>query len=86
MATLYEYWLFFQLEALFRSRFECKEPLHSILVENDAGLPRLKLERGIELRTPIGGAWSETAKRPLLAEFHFNRKFNQNADHKHRGS
>ena len=86
VATLYEYWLFFQLEALFRSRFECKEPLHSILVESDAGLPRLKLERGIELRTPIGGAWSETAKRPLHAEFHFNRKFNQNADHKHRGS
>jgi len=86
VATLYEYWLFFQLEALFRSKFDCKEPLHSILVEKDAGLPRLKLERGIELTTPVGGAWSETARRALKAEFHFNKKFNRNTEHKLGGS
>jgi predicted component of viral defense system (DUF524 family) len=86
VATLYEYWLFFQLEALFRSKFACVDPLHSVLVENDAGLPRLKLQRGLELRTPIGGVWSHTAGRRLAAEFHFNRKFGRRADHRERGS
>lgn len=86
VATLYEYWLFFQLEALFRTKFDCKEALHSILIEKDAGLPRLKLERGIELHTPIGGVWSEKARRPLNAEFHFNKKFNRDQNHKHGGS
>ena len=88
VATLYEYWLFFQLEALFRSKFACADPLHSVLVENDAGILRLKLQRGVELRTPIGGVWSHTAGRHLSAEFHFNRKFarNQDRDHSRSGS
>lgn len=83
VAILYEYWLFFQLEALFRARFACADPLHSVLVENDAGLPRLKLQRGVELRTPIGGVWSHTAGRRLAAEFHFNRKFTRRRDRDH---
>lgn len=83
VATLYEYWLFFQLEALFRAKFACADPLHSVLVENDAGLPRLKLQRGVELRTPIGGVWSHTAGRRLAAEFHFNRKFARRRDRDH---
>lgn len=86
VATLYEYWLFFQLEGLFRSKFECTEALHSILVESDGGLPRLKLERGIELTSPVGGSWSETARRSLKAEFHFNKKFDRNTHHKFGGS
>ena len=86
VATLYEYWLFFQLEALFRAKFACADPLHSVLVENNAGLPRLKLQRGLELRTPIGGVWSQTAGRRLAAEFHFNRKFGRRPDHRKRGS
>ncbi len=86
VATLYEYWLFFQLEALFRAKFNCVAPLHSVLVENDAGLPRLKLQRGLELRTPIGGVWSPTAGRNLAAEFHFNRKFSRRSDHRLRSS
>jgi predicted component of viral defense system (DUF524 family) len=86
VATLYEYWLFFQLEALFRSKFACAEPLHSLLVENDAGLPRLKLQRGVELRTPIGGVWSHTAGRHLAAEFHFNHKFVRRSEHRVHGS
>lgn len=83
VATLYEYWLFFQLEALFRAKFACEAPLHSVLVENDGGLPRLKLQRGLELRTPIGGVWSHTAGRRLAAEFHFNRKFTRRRDRNH---
>ena len=86
VATLYEYWLFFQLEALFREKFACTQPLHAVLVETDAGLPRLKLQRGVELRTPVGGAWSAIAKRPLKAEFQFNKKFLRNTDHKEGGS
>ena len=88
VATLYEYWLFFQLEALFRDKFACAVPLHAVLVENDAGLPRLKLQRGVELRTPVGGVWSHTAGRQLAAEFHFNRKFarRQDRDHTRSGS
>jgi len=86
VATLYEYWLFFQLEGLFRTKFACAEPLHSVLVENDSGLPRLKLQHGLELRTPIGGVWSHTAGRHLAAEFHFNRKFGRRLDHRERGS
>lgn len=86
VATLYEYWLFFQLEAVFREKFNCIVPLHSVMVENDAGLPRLKLQRGLELRTPIGGVWSPTAGRNLSAEFHFNRKFVRSSDHQKFGS
>jgi len=88
VAMLYEYWLFFQLEALFRAKFACEATLHSVLVENDGGLPRLKLQRGLELRTPIGGVWSQTAGRRLAAEFHFNRKFTRRRDRNHsrRGS
>jgi hypothetical protein len=86
VATLYEYWLFFQLEMLFRDKFACEAPLHSVLVENDAGLPRLKLQRGVELHTPIGGVWSHTAGRRLAAEFHFNRKFGRHDDHQVSGS
>ena len=86
VATLYEYWLFFQLESLFREKFACEQPLHSVLIEIDAGLPRLKLQRGVELRTPLGGVWSQTAGRRLAAEFHFNRKFRHNDDHRQGGS
>lgn len=83
VAILYEYWLFFQIEALFRAKFACADPLHSVLVENDAGLPRLKLQRGVELKTPIGGVWSHTAGRRLAAELHFNRKFARRRDRDH---
>ena len=75
VATLYEYWLFFQIEALFRSKFDCATPLHAVLLENDAGLVRLNLRRGIEHRTPIGGVWAPSQGRRLSAEFAFNRRF-----------
>jgi len=86
VATLYEYWLFFQLEALFRAKFACAEPLHALLVELEAGLPRLKLRRGMALKTPVGGVWSKTAGRRLKAEFQFNRKFTRGTDHAQPGS
>ena len=86
VATLYEYWLFFQLEALFREKFKCEMPLHALLLEKDNGLIRLKLERGVAMKTPVGGTWSKTARRPLKAEFQFNHKFLRNTDHRKNGS
>lgn len=86
VASLYEYWLFFQLEALFRAKFACADPLHALLIELDAGLPRLKLRRGVALKTPVGGVWSKTAGRRLNAEFQFNRKFARRADRAEPGS
>ena len=35
VATLYEYSLFFQLEALFRQRFTCDQPLHALVVNKE---------------------------------------------------
>lgn len=77
VATLYEYWLFFELEELFREKFKCTEKLHSLLVERRSGITRMKLKRGVEMGTPAEGVWSETAKRQLSAHFHFNKKFNR---------
>lgn len=77
VATLYEYWLFFELEELFREKFKCTEKLHSLLVERRNGITRMKLKRGVEMGTPAEGAWSVTAKRQLSAHFHFNKKFNR---------
>lgn len=86
VATLYEYWLFFQLEKLFRQRFACEKPLHSIIVDKEKAPPQLMLKRGVELRTPVAGTWSTTASRRLNAEFHFNRKFCRRHDHDKAGS
>jgi hypothetical protein len=86
VATLYEYWLFFQLEALFRQRFSCEQPLHALVVNKDQVPPQLVLKRGVELRTPVAGSWSQTAGRQLNAEFHFNRKYAPGADRDQTGS
>ena len=75
VATLYEYWLFFQLEALFRKRFSCTKPLDAIVVNRKKVPPQLELKRGVELTTPIAGVSARSAGRRLNAEFHFNRKF-----------
>jgi hypothetical protein len=75
VATLYEYWLFFQLEALFRRRFMCEQPLHQIIVDKNRVPPHLILKRGVQLRTPVAGAWSKSTGRHLQAEFSFNQKF-----------
>jgi predicted component of viral defense system (DUF524 family) len=77
VATLYEYWLFFELEELFREKFKCTEELHSLLVEKDHGITRMKLKRGVEMGTPAKGVWSEKAQRHLSAHFYFNKKFNR---------
>ncbi len=75
VATLYEYWLFFQLETLFRQRFECDQPLHALVLDKKKSPPQLVLKRGIELASPVAGAWAKNTGRKLRAEFHFNQKF-----------
>jgi hypothetical protein len=86
VATLYEYWLFFQLEALFRQRFDCEQPLHAFVLNREVVPPQLVLRRGVELRTPVSGAWSKATGRRLRAEFHFNRKFMRRDDSDKPGS
>jgi len=85
VATLYEYWLFFQLEELFRNKFICKTPLHSVIVDKNSVPPCLMLRRGIELKA-AAGAWSNASSRRLNAEFHFNRKFCRRKEHGDAGS
>lgn len=86
VATLYEYWLFFQLESLFHRKFDCDQPLHAILINKEKIPPQLELKRGVQLKTPVSGVWSQKAGRRLQAEFQFNRKFARNDDHTRGGS
>jgi len=55
-------------------------------VNKDQVPPQLVLKRGVELRTPVAGSWSQTAGRQLNAEFHFNRKYAPGADRDQTGS
>lgn len=86
VATLYEYWLFFQLETLFRKRFSCEEPLHAVIVNKKKTPHHLELKRGVELKTPVNGVWSDRTGRRLMAEFHFNKKFTVDKDRSVTGS
>jgi predicted component of viral defense system (DUF524 family) len=86
VATLYEYWLFFKLEELFREKFACDKPLHSLLLDKGRVPAQLVLKRGVELRTPVTGVWSRAAGRHMQAAFHFNHKFLPNKTHETSGS
>lgn len=88
VASLYEYWLFFTLEELFRTKFQCEQPLHKLIVETEkaTGITKMNLKRGIQLETPIEGVWSETTGRRLKAQFQFNKKFTVDADNKSQSS
>lgn len=75
VATLYEYWLFFVLEELFRKKFLCYQKLHSLIVEEGDGVVRMNLRRGITLNPAVDGHWSKNSRRRLRAQFRFNHKF-----------
>ncbi len=77
VSTLYEYWLFFALESLFRKKFSHVRPLHEMLITSKSGLPRLTLNHRYSLETPIEGVFATSNKRKLRAEFHFNKKFSR---------
>ena len=83
VSTLYEYWLFFALENLFRKKFSNVRPLHEMLITTKAGLPRLTLNNRYSLETPIEGVFTSTSQRKLRAEFHFNKKFTRSNNYNH---
>lgn len=86
VASLYEYWLFFQLESLFRKLFKIKKPLHQNKNLVDVGENvRLKLKRGQELMTSEG-VYDQESRRRLKARFLFNKKFSINSDRQTQGS
>lgn len=86
VATLYEYWLFFEMEQLFRIKFDCDAPLHSLLIENKKGIARMHLKRGTQLQTPVEGTWNQRTERPLKAQFMFNKKFAPQQDRSQQSS
>lgn len=86
VATLYEYWLFFQLEELFRRKFNFAKPLHAILIDHSEGLPRLKLKRDVETAIEHGATQPSHVSRKLLAILYFNRRFGPVNDHIAAGS
>jgi predicted component of viral defense system (DUF524 family) len=77
VSTLYEYWLFFALENLFRKKFSHVRPLHEMLVTKNPGMPRLTLNNRYTLETPIEGVFTTSSQRKLRAEFHFNKQFSR---------
>lgn len=86
VATLYEYWLFFQLEELFRRKFNFAEPLHATVIDRSEGLPRLKLRRDVEIAIGNGFAQPSVGKRKLLVELYYNRRFSRAKDRSQAGS
>jgi predicted component of viral defense system (DUF524 family) len=86
VAALYEYWLFFRLEELFRRKFNFTKPLHAILIDHSEGLPRLKLKRDVETAIEHGATQPSHASRKLLAILYFNRRFGPVDDHFEPGS
>jgi predicted component of viral defense system (DUF524 family) len=86
VATLYEYWLFFQLEELFRRKFNFTEPLHAMLIDRSEGLPRLKLRRDIEIAIGNGFAQLSNRTRRLLVELYYNRRFDSTNNRTQAGS
>jgi predicted component of viral defense system (DUF524 family) len=86
VATLYEYWLFFQLEELLRRKFNFAEPLHAIIIDRSEGLPRLKLKRDIEIAIGNGFSQPSNSDRKLLVEFYYNRRFGRTKDRTQAGS
>jgi hypothetical protein len=86
VAALYEYWLFFQLEELFRRKFNFLKPLHAIVIDRSEGLPRLRLKRDVETAVEDGATQPLHASRKLLATLYFNRRFAPVKDHIESGS
>ena len=86
VSTLYEYWLFFELENLFRTKFQVRRPLHKLLISTDCGLPSLVLNHKYELKTPVEGVHTSANSRKLRAEFNFNKSFRKRNDYKREGT
>lgn len=86
VASLYEYWLFFELLGWFCRKFRGgSRPAIEELVEGlDKGLPNLRLGKKTNLG-PFKGAFSEEGRR-LNAHFSYNRLFDVARDSHQAGS
>ncbi|MGM0613763.1 MAG: DUF2357 domain-containing protein, partial [Bacteroidota bacterium] len=83
IATLYEYWLFFKLLALFKSVFDIEpEDISELIKETSDGL-NLQLKQGIH--TALNGVF-DTGTRKLNVRFNYNRSFGGQKDYPYSGS
>jgi predicted component of viral defense system (DUF524 family) len=75
VASLYEYWLFFELLGWFcrKCRGGSRPAIEELVEGLDDGLPNLRLRKQSELG-PFDGAFSEEGRR-LNARFSYNRRF-----------
>lgn len=75
VATLYEYWLFFQLLDWFcrTCREEARPDLEELVSGIELGLPALRIKSGSSLG-PFEGEYHHSTRR-LRARFDFNRRF-----------
>jgi predicted component of viral defense system (DUF524 family) len=86
VAALYEYWLFFQVEALFRRKFGCSQLLHATLINRSKSPPSIELKRGVEIPGAILGNSSSSSGLKLRASLLFNKTFHFQSDSFLRGS
>ena len=86
VASLYEYWLFFELLEWFckKCRNGDRPPIEELIDGLDEGSPNLKLKKRFELG-PFSGSFAGQSRR-LKAQFTYNKRFAVTADRQHGGS
>lgn len=85
IATLYEYWLFFQLAELVAEVFGLPPvPVNQLIVSTKSGL-ELTLQQG-KTQVIKGISRDKNKTRNLHIEFHYNQTFGQAKDHTRMGS
>jgi predicted component of viral defense system (DUF524 family) len=77
VATLYEYWLFFQLLDLVKRKFKIPTSSVSALIEKTGDTLGLKLKSGIHV--PVSGRF-DNGVRQFEVRFSFNRTFARHSD------
>lgn len=86
VASLYEYWLFFELLEWFcrKCRSGARPPIEELIEGLDEGSPNLRLKKHMQLG-PFSGAFAGQSRR-LHARFAYNRQFEVTADRHQGGS
>jgi predicted component of viral defense system (DUF524 family) len=86
VASLYEYWLFFELLDWFcrKCRAGDRPPIEELIEGLDEGSPNLRLKKQMQLG-PFAGSFAGQSRR-LNARFAYNRRFNVTADRAKGGS
>jgi predicted component of viral defense system (DUF524 family) len=86
VATLYEYWLFFELLGWFcrKCRSGVRPPVADLVDGLDNGAPSLRLRKQVELG-PFVGTFAGSS-RPLSVRFSYNKRFEVTAERHQSGS